>query len=171
MDIFSEKCEPDENNKASSSSEFREYDDDNSDNDELYVKKKELTEEGAKLEGWLKKNSSTSGPRATDAWKSNKVSIWVSTWKTDYSQKSMLTGLTKPAADSVNVGIARFDKFQISVRNPKISSSSFGAFTAGMKLEKLSDLKPTSSFKGKLFENIKKVIGKLQTPGALWQWL
>ncbi|EGT34755.1 hypothetical protein CAEBREN_20954 [Caenorhabditis brenneri] len=109
------------------------YEDENSDDEELYVKRRELSEQGTQLEKYLKKNSSTSGPKATDAFKSNK--------------KSMLTGLTKPATDVVSVGIIRFDKFNISIRNPKISSSSFGAFTAGMKLEMLSNLKPTSNFK------------------------
>ncbi|CAI2349108.1 unnamed protein product [Caenorhabditis sp. 36 PRJEB53466] len=130
FDIQQEDCAPQEKKELSTSSKFAE--DDNSDNDELYVKKKALTEQGAQLDGWLKKNSSTSGPKATDAWKSNK--------------KNVLTGLTKPCAEAVCVGIVRFDKFQMSVRNPKISSTSFGAFTAGMKLEKLSDLRPSSSF-------------------------
>ncbi|EFP02465.1 hypothetical protein CRE_01039 [Caenorhabditis remanei] len=119
--------------KSAASSSMREFEEENSDDDELYVKKRELTEQGIQLERYLKKNSSTSGPKSTDAFKSNK--------------KSMLTGLTKPSTEAVTVGIVRFDKFQISIRNPKISSSSFGAFTAGMKLEKLSDLKPTANFK------------------------
>uniref|UniRef100_A0A1I7UZ25 Protein MCM10 homolog n=1 Tax=Caenorhabditis tropicalis TaxID=1561998 RepID=A0A1I7UZ25_9PELO len=121
------------NEESSSSSSGPAYEEDNSDDDELYVKKRELTEQGLQLEKYLKKNSSTSGPKATDAFKSNK--------------KSMLTGLTKPDSETVTVGIVRFDKFQISIRNPKISASSFGAFAAGMKLERLSNLKPTSSFK------------------------
>lgn len=119
--------------KPSDSSSKNRYEDDDSDDEELYVKKRELTEQGALLKRHLEKNSSTSGPKATDAWKTNK--------------KSVLTGLTKPSTDTVTVGIVRFDKFQISIRNPKISATSFGAFTAGMKLEKLSNLKPTSNFK------------------------
>ncbi|UMM22923.1 hypothetical protein L5515_003889 [Caenorhabditis briggsae] len=109
------------------------YGEEDSDNEELYMKKRELSEQGVQLKRYLERNSSTSGPKATDAWKTNK--------------KSMLTGLTKPSTEAVTVGIVRFDKFQISIRNPKVSSTSFGAFTAGMKLEKLSDLKPTSNFK------------------------
>uniref|UniRef100_A0A8R1I3H4 MCM10 OB-fold domain-containing protein n=1 Tax=Caenorhabditis japonica TaxID=281687 RepID=A0A8R1I3H4_CAEJA len=129
-DIFQEECNPQQNEKESN---LKEFVDENSDDEELYIKKRELTEQGANLERYLKKNASTSGPSATNAWKTNK--------------KSMLTGLTKPDSAAVTVGIVRFDKFHISTRNPKISASSFGAFTAGMKLEVLSNLKPTSTFK------------------------
>ncbi|CAI5445484.1 unnamed protein product [Caenorhabditis angaria] len=114
--------------------------DSDEEDEELYTKRRELSEQGMQLESWLKKNSSTSGPNSTDAWRSKK--------------KTFLTGLTSKKANedeegktTTCVGIFNFDKFQISVRNPKISSHNFGVFTAGMTCEKLSNLKPTSTFK------------------------
>lgn len=102
---------------------------DDSDTEELYVHRRDLTESGKDLE--LKLNAASKGPDSTDAWRSKK--------------KSVLTGLKD---DVKNEGMCvSFDKFNIVVRDPKVSSQTFGMFTAGMKLVKLGELKNNSVFK------------------------
>ncbi|CAD6187645.1 unnamed protein product [Caenorhabditis auriculariae] len=102
---------------------------DDSDDDELTVDKKELNESGKQLESWLKK-SDASEPRLEAPWKAK--------------TKALLKEAPKLADENFCVA---FDKFGISVRNPKVSSQTFGMFTAGMQLVRSSDLRPSNTFK------------------------
>ncbi|CAB3402193.1 unnamed protein product [Caenorhabditis bovis] len=103
--------------------------------DELLVNRKELSEHGRAIEKWLNNKKTTSS--------------FISSQEFQSSRNNVLMGLSKPTISKGKEGdfIANMDKFQISVRNPKVSSQNFGILTAGMKLVKLTELKPDSNFK------------------------